>query len=93
MKKKISIILVLVLIIASLSQAVIFNTVHAKSEKLTLNKKVQVIVGKTKTVKLKNAPKKVKWKVANKKVVKIVKNQARIKIRLQLKEKKPVRLK
>lgn len=88
MKKKISIILVLVLIIASLSQAVIFNTVHAKSEKLTLNKKVQVIVGKTKTVKLKNAPKKVKWKVANKKVVKIVKKSGKNKNKITIKGKK-----
>lgn len=45
-----------------------------KPKKTKLNKKkVQLYVGKTQKIKLKNPSKKVKWKVANKKIVKIVK--------------------
>lgn len=77
-QKKLSIMLTLIIVINLLCMAGIHNKAYAKSKKpLLTSKKVQLNVGKTKTIKLKNAPKKVKWKVANKKVAKIVKKSGK----------------
>lgn len=78
MKKKLSIALTFVLVIVLMGILDVSNTIYAKSKKMSLSsKKLQMYVGKTKTVKLRNASKRVKWQVANKKIVKIVKRSGK----------------
>ena len=50
------------------------NKVQAKSKKIALsNKKITIVVGKSKTLRLKNAKKAVKWKTSSKKKVTVKK--------------------
>lgn len=86
MKKKISVIITIILCFSLISVPNVFSRVYAKNQKPALNKKkIEIKVGKTKTIKLKNAPKKVKWKVTNKKVVKIVKKSGRKNNKIKIK--------
>lgn len=84
-RKMMSIILVLAIVFTSIP--VMSYSVQAKTKAPSFSKKnIDITMGKTKTVKLKNATKKVRWKVVDgRKNVKIVKkfgkNQNKIKIK------------
>lgn len=82
MKKKVSIFLSIILVVCLVGVL----PVEAKNKRTRLSdKKVQLNIGKTKTIKLNRATKKVKWKVANKKVVKIVKKSGQQKNKIKIK--------
>ncbi|MCI9126033.1 MAG: hypothetical protein HFG28_02395 [Eubacterium sp.] len=73
MKKKLSIVLIIILLITQMS-CIGIPKVSAKNSKTVISRnKIQMSIGKIKTIKIKNATKKVKWKIGNKKIVKIVK--------------------
>ena len=89
-KKLFASILIFVLILNGILITSSFS-VHAKTKKVTLNKKNVVLsVGGIKTVKLKNTSKKVRWKILKgKKNIRIIKKSGKCKNNIKLKGKKP----
>lgn len=82
MKKNISILLVITLIVALVGVV----PVSAKNKKTLLSAKTVIVnQGKKKIIQLKNPSKKVKWTVANKKIVKIQKKSGKKKNKITIK--------
>lgn len=76
---------ILLFIIVDLFTNYFTSTVLSKN-RVELNKnRVEIYVGRTKTIKLKKAKKRVAWKVRNKKVVKIIKKSGAKKNNIQIK--------
>lgn len=85
MKKRLSLLLVIVLTITLLGTF----PVSAKTKKVSLSaKSVKVVKGMTQIIQLKNAPKNVKWKVADNKTVKISKKSGKKKNKITVKGRK-----
>lgn len=80
-------IVVLTMFMALFVAAGCATSVHAAAKPKLNKKKVSVYVGKTKTIKLKNANRKVKWSTSNKKI-KIVKKSGKYSNTVKIKGKK-----
>lgn len=93
MNKRIKQVFLLIVMLCTLSSNLLYTeTAFAKTYNVktvkSSKKNIQIKVGKTATIKLKNPKGKVKWKIANKKVVRIVKKSGKYKNKIVIKGRK-----